>query len=571
MSRPAVGVAGLPAVYRDDPRLDALIGPGGPFEVETVVVDGVPLRDFVRAPRTVIDVFALGAAHGPLVNVVYRDERLTFAEVRRRSLSLARELRATLGVGPGDRVAIAMRNLPEFVMSLWGAALAGAVIVPLNSWWTGGELRYALDHAGASVLFADGERIGRLDDGGRPAGLRVVGVRSEGGDLPFDELAAGPPLDTDDLARPGPDDPVTLLYTSGTTGHPKGALNTNRATLTSMWNMAFATAREAIIAGRPPAAPRQGASLSSGPLFHIGGVASIIGSQLGGTKLVLLHRWDVEEALGLARDEQVTSLGGVPAVARQILEHPGVAGLGLDIRTMPMGGAPVPPDLPGKAIEVFGPGVQILNGYGLTETTSAVVTNVGVEFAAHPDSVGLPNLTTDLQVVGVDGEPLGPGGVGELRFRSPQVVAGYWNDDAATGASFRDGWFHSGDIGFVDDGGWVHVVDRMKDVVIRGGENVYCVEVEAVLHEHPAVAEVAVVGMEERALGERVCAAVVPRAGSSVDLAALRAFARTRLAAFKCPEALYLTDELPRTATGKVAKNTIRQQVAGASVLERCW
>jgi len=222
-------------------------------------------------------------------------------------------------------------------------------------------------------------------------------------------------------------------------------------------------------------------------------------------------------------------------------------------------------------VQRFGPSVQLLNGYGMTETTSAVVTNVGVEFEARPDSVGRPNLTADLRVIDPDGEELGAGEVGELCFRSPQVVKGYWNDESSTRASFDHGWFRSGDLGYVDADGYVYVVDRLKDVVIRGGENVYCAEVEAVLHEHPDVADVAVVGLEERAMGERVCAVVVPRPGAAVTLPDLRAFASTRLAAFKCPEALYLTDELPRTATEKVAKPELRARISAAADVDTRW
>ncbi len=537
-----------------------------------MAVDGVPLRDFVRAPRTIVDVFELGAAHEALVNIVFEDERLTFADVRRQARSLARELQTTFGVRSGDRVAIAMRNLPEFVVSFWGAALTGAIVVPLNSWWAPDELTYALRDAGVSVVFADDDRVERIAAHGRPEGVDVVGVRSDRGDVPFAELASGAPLDDDAIARLGRDDPVTLLYTSGTTGRPKGALGTNRATIANLWNMAFAAARESLISGRRPGPARQPATLSTAPLFHIGGVAGIVGGPLGGAKMVLMRKWDLEEGLRLARKEEITGFGGVPAIVRQILERPGVGQLGLDVRTMPMGGAPVPPDLPARAIEVFGGGVQILNGYGLTETTSAVATNLGVEFEARRDSVGRLNLTADLRVVDADGETLGVGEVGELCFRSPQVVKGYWNDEAATAASFRDGWFRSGDIGFLDSDDFLHVVDRMKDVVIRGGENVYCAEVEAVLHEHPAVAEVAIVGLEERAMGERVCAVVVLRAGAELDLAALRAFASERLARFKCPEALSVTDELPKTATNKVAKAEVRREVNDAAGdIERVW
>jgi acyl-CoA synthetase (AMP-forming)/AMP-acid ligase II len=565
------GGTGVAPVYRDDPRLQPLIGAGGPFEVETVVVDGVPLRDFVRAPRTMVDVFHLGSAHEHLVHVVYGDERLTFADVRRQARSVARELQTTLGVRRGDRVAIAMRNLPEYVVAFWSGVLVGAVIVPLNSWWAGAELTYAIRDAGATVMFSDKERLERVRGEGRPAGVALVGVRDDSADAAFDDLATGAPIDDTAIPPIGRDDPVTLLYTSGTTGRPKGALATHRAHIANIWNMAFASAREALIAGRPPAAPRQGASLAAGPLFHIGGIGSIIGGPLGGSKIVLMRRWEVEEGLRLAQEEQVTSLGGVPAVARQILEHPGVAELGLDVRVLPMGGAPVPPDLPARALEVFGDRAPILNGYGSTETTSAVVTNVGVEYAAHLDSVGRPNLTADVRVIGPDGATLATGEAGELCARSPQVVKGYWNDEVATKASFQGGWFHTGDVGFIDADGFVHVVDRIKDVVIRGGENVYCLEVESVLQEHPAVADVTVVGIDERAMGERVCAVVVLRPGSTVTLGELREFASARLARFKCPEALFIVADLPRTATGKVAKTTVRAEIAGAGGGERAW
>jgi long-chain acyl-CoA synthetase len=567
-----VGGSGLAPFYRDDHRLLPLIGPGAPFEVEDVVVDGVPLRDFVRAPRTIVDLFDMGAAHEPLVHIVHGDERLTFGDVRRQARSLAGALQSTFGVVPGDRVVIAMRNLPEFVVAFWGTALVGGIVVPLNAWWTGGELDYALRDAGASVAVMDDERLDRVLGHRRPDGVALVGARGAAGDVPFAELVSGAPIEDDHVARLDRDDPVTLLYTSGTTGRPKGALSTNRAAVANIWNMVFGAARESLATGRPPRPPRQPATLSSAPLFHIGGVAAITAAPMGGTKLVMMRKWDLAEALRLAVEEGVTNLGGVPTVARQILEHPGVERLGLDARTFSMGGAAVPPDLPARARALFGDGIQLLNGYGLTETTSAVVTNVGVEFEARPDSVGRPNLTADVRVVGPGGEPLVAGEVGELCVRSPQVVRGYWHDEESTAASFHDGWFHTGDIGFVDDDGFVHVVDRMKDVVIRGGENVYCVEVEAVLHEHPDVADVAVVGLDERTMGERVCAVVVPRAGAAISLADLRAFAAPHLAAFKCPEALFLVDTLPTTATGKVAKNVLRSRVAdGADAVERRW
>ena len=582
---PSLGVA---PVYRDDDRLAGLIGPGGPFEVADAEVGGILIRSFVRAPESIVDIFAMARAQADRVHVVLDAERVTFGEVRGQALSLAREMKRTFGVLPGDRVAIAMRNLPEFVVTFWAAVVAGAVVVPLNAWWTGPELEYAIGDAGASVVVADEERLQRLR-GARPGGpLRpgaaaggageadLVAVRTDHADpygaVPFDALAAGPPLPDAEWAQPGPDDPVTLLYTSGTTGRPKGALGSHRAAIANLMNMAFASAREAALSGRPPRPLAQPASLAAAPLFHVGGIASIIGGPMSGSKLVLMHKWDVETGLALARAEGVTSLGGVPAIARQVLYHPEVANLGLDVRTIPLGGAAVPPDLPKRARQVFGDTVQIFNGYGSTETTSAVVINIGAEYAARPDSVGRPNLTADLRVAGPDGQEVPVGQVGELCFRSPQVVNGYWNRPADTAAAFAGGWFHTGDLGYVDAEGFVYVVDRLKDMVIRGGENVYSAEVEAVLFECPGVADVAIIGLPDEAMGERVCAVLVTEGSGRPDLRTLRAFASERLAGFKCPEALFVTDELPKTATGKVAKAELRAKVAASgAALERAF
>ena len=561
--------------YDADPRLALLLGPGGPFEVADVVVDGVPVRSFLRAPATIVDCFQQAKAHADLDHLVFEGSRLTFGDVRRQALGIARRLRSDFGVMPGDRVAIAMRNVPEFVISFWGAAAAGAIVVLLNAWWTGPELRYALETAGVTVVFADSERIERLASApGGPGRPRIIGVRTAGvagvaapGEtafeaVPFEDLASGSALDEADLAGRRPDDAVAILFTSGTTGFPKGALITNRNVITSMMNMAFAGTRAAIIDGRARTAAGQAASISAAPLFHIGGLCGIVGSALSGSKMVIMAKWDTAEALALAEREHVTSFGGVPATARQVLEHPAAGRLRGQFSSFPMGGASVPPDLPLRAREVLGEDLQILNGYGGTETTSAVVTNVGDEYAARPGSVGRPNLTADLRVTGADGQPLAADEVGELCFRSPQVVKGYWNDPDATKDAFAEGWFHTGDLGYVDADGYVYVVDRLKDVVIRGGENVYCAEVEAVLFEHPGVADVTIVGLPDQAMGERVGAVVVPRPGASLALDELRAFAAPRLAAFKRPEVLHLVGELPRTPTGKTDKRLLRQRLS---------
>ena len=372
-------------LYAGDPRLQALLGPGAPFEVEDVVVGGIALKSFVRAPRTLVDIFQLAKAHADLVHLVFEEERFTFSDVRRQSLAVAQRLKSDFGVVRGDRVAIAMRNFPEFFSSFWSAAALGAIVVPLNAWWTGAELQYALDDCAATVVFADAERVERLQSVHSRAA--IIGVREAAGMAgvsSFDELASGPSLEENELAALEPDDPVTILYTSGTTGHPKGALGTNRATVANLMNMGFGSARETILSGREPGPPVQPATIGSGPLFHIGGIASIVGGAMAGSKVVLMRKRNMAEVLALAEREGVTGLGGVPAVAQEVLEFPGLEKFDLHIRTFPMGGAPVPPRLVRRAVEVLGESVQLLNGYGGTETTSAVVTNVGVEYIARP-------------------------------------------------------------------------------------------------------------------------------------------------------------------------------------------
>ena len=276
-------------LYANDPRLKALVGPGAPFEVEDIALDGVPLKSFVRAPRTIVDVFQLMKGHGDLVHLVFEDERLSFREVHDRSLAVAQRLKSDFGVGRGDRVAIAMRNFPEFFIGFWGAAVLGAIVVPLNAWWTGPELQYALEDCGASAVIADVERVERLQL--VHSGIATIGVREAAG-LPgvrsFGDLMAGPVLDESELAALEPDDPVTILYTSGTTGHPKGALGSSRATIASLMNMRFGAMREMVISGRVPASPVQPASLSSGPLFHVGGIAAIVGGAMSGSKSVIM-------------------------------------------------------------------------------------------------------------------------------------------------------------------------------------------------------------------------------------------------------------------------------------------
>ena len=560
-------------LYLDDPRLKGLVGPGAPYELEHIEVDGVALRTFKNAPRSMVDVFKTGKDHEELTHLVFEGERISFGETRARALSFARELRSGFGIRPGDRVAISMRNLPEFVYAFWGAVVSGSVVVPLNSWWVGRELSYGLQDCGAKVVVTDEQRAKRLAEVDHQG--PVITARTTSGlhgSIAIDALISGEPLVESDLAEPDPDDLATILYTSGTTGHPKGTLITHRSLIVSLMSGALCLERGAIISPRPTPTPKQPCTVIATPLFHIGGPEMMARGFMGGMKIVLMQRWDVDRAIELSEAEDITGLRGVPTMARDLLYSPRLDPSKLDIGSFSSGGAAVPSDLPRRALELFGDSIQIVSGYGATETTNSVAINVGDEWASHLDSVGRPTAVTDVQVQDDAGRPLPAGEVGELCFRTIQNSSGYLNLPEATASAFVNGWYHSGDVGYVDEDGYLYVVDRLKDMVIRGGENVYGAEVEAAIVEHPDVLEVAIIGLPEEHMGERVCAVVVQRPGTEITLDDIREFTSSRLAYFKQPEALFIAGELPRTATAKIDKLTLRTNVLDtADRIERTY
>jgi acyl-CoA synthetase (AMP-forming)/AMP-acid ligase II len=561
------------AAMRREEAVAELTRPGAPFEIVETEVGGVPVRVYAGAPPTLREVLASSRAHGARDFLVYEDERWTFAEHLEIVAGLAHWLADERGIGRGDRVAIGMRNFPEWLMAFWATQALGAVAVPLNAWWTAPELRFALEDSGAALAVLDGERHDRLADALVELRLPTIVVRHDG-DLRGPSVHWGAVLEaldrTADLpaSAAGPDDDATIIYTSGTTGRPKGAVGTHRNHVHNYLNMAFGGAVDRLLAASaapaPTAAPPVPCMLQTYPFFHIGGITTICTSTGFGVKTVLQYKWDLEEALAIVERERVTSLAAVPTILRRLLESPLLERYDVSsLSTLGSGGAPVPPDLIPRIDEQFASQVAPSNGYGLTETTSAVTGNRGRDYVARPNSVGRMLITTDVRVVDPDtGVDVAPGATGELWFRGPTVVRGYWNQPEATALAFTDGWFHSGDLGTVDDEGFVYVVDRLKDVVIRSGENVYCVEVESALFEHPAVADVAVIGVPHRELGEQVAAVVQVHVVAEVTAAELQEHVAARLARFKVPEVVvFREDALPRTATGKVLKRDLRDEL----------
>ncbi len=547
-----------------------LTAPGQMFEIGEEVIRGVPTRVWKHAPPTLRAVLELSRGHGDATYLVYEDERTTYEEQFRAAATLTRTLIDRFGVRKGDRVAIAMRNFPEWVLSFWAAAAAGAVVVPLNAWWTGAELAFSLDDSGTKVLFADAERAERLAPHLGDLGLdQVIVARADDAEAPvharFEEVLGTP---VGDAVLPDvdldPEDDATIFYTSGTTGRPKGAVGTHRNICTNLMSLFFVAMQGGLRAGSAPGGGGgQNAYLLSVPLFHATGCHSVlVANTAAGGKLVMMRRWDPERALELIERERITTFGGVPAMVWQVLDSPDFSRRDTSsVTNIGYGGAPAPPELV-RRIKAHFPTGHPSNGYGLTETSSVTTMNSGSDYERKPDSVGPPVPVVDVKVVGEDGADLPAGGTGELWVKGPNVVRGYWENPEATAATFTEGWLHTGDVAEIDDEGFVHIVDRAKDMVIRGGENVYSVEVESVLFEHPGITDAAVIGIPHPVLGEEVGAVVQLRPGADIGAEELREYVAARLAAFKVPVRVWLRDEpLPRNPAGKVLKRELREEL----------
>ncbi|MEY4510323.1 MAG: hypothetical protein RLZZ450_2445 [Pseudomonadota bacterium] len=554
-----------------------LTAPGARFEMEVVTIRGVPTRVWKNAPPTVRDVFLNACAFEARECLVYEGERATYGAFSRAVRVLAASFREH-GLAKGDRVALVMRNLPEWPVAFFAASLCGAIVTPINAWGTGPELSYALSDSGAKMAVIDGERLERLlphlpecpalervylTRGTRAGDPRIVRLDAVIGAVA--DWAALPDLQLPDVPL-APDDDATIFFTSGTTGRPKGALSSHRAVCSNTFTSACAHARSFLRRGEDPPvldpnAPQR-VSLLVVPLFHVTGCMPwLLGGMNGGGKIVLMRKWNVEQALSLIAEERVTLAGGVPTIAWQLLEHPARREHDLSsLEAVNYGGAPAAPELVRRLKAVF-PKAQPANGWGMTEVTSSFASNNAEDYLRRPDSCGLAAPTNDWKIMSPDGtRELPVGDVGELWVKGPQVITGYWNRPEATAETLVDGWLKTGDIARLDEEGFCYLVDRAKDMLIRGGENIYCVEVENALHEHPSVLDAAVVGLSHPTLGEEPAAVVQVKAGHAVTEEALRAFVAARLAAFKVPvRVLFWSDILPRNPAGKILKAELRK------------
>ena len=546
-----------------DRKIDAMVaavtGPGGPIQIGSDENGRAIVTNLPPTLPMFFDVFCM--LHGANEAVVADGERLTFADLAAHANKLAPALVGGFGIQKGDRVAIAMRNCPSWILSYMAVVKAGGIATLINGWWTSSELDHALKLTEPKLVIADAPRAARVAE---------TGFAGEIVTLPVERLAAEAlaPLHAKggadaQLPQIAPEDHATILFTSGSTGNAKGALSTHRAVTTGVYNysLSLAALKAVLISeGTPP--PENLRTLVNVPLFHVTGeIPVMLNSFVINRSMVLMKKWDAGEALRLIEAEKITYFVGVPTMSLELMQHPDHDKYDLSTLTdIAAGGAARPADHVQRLRDTFKTAEPAI-GYGLTETNAVGCGNVRSNYAAKPNSTGRGTAPiVELAILDDDGKQLPAGERGEVSIRSAANIEGYFRDPAATAAAFTaDGWFRSGDIGYLDEDDYLFIVDRKKDIIIRGGENISCVEVEAALYAHEAVSEASVFGVPSDRLGEEPVAVVHLDEGKSLTEEELCAFAATKLAAYKVPSAIWISPEpLPKLGTGKIDKVSLR-------------
>ena len=542
------------------------------FAVQEIEVRGQKLKSFAAAPPSLRDVWQLTAGFAERDYMIYEDEKWTYAQAMSETAAIANWMAAN-GIQQGDRVALALRNYPEWMLCYWALASVGITVVGMNAWWVSDEMHYALSDSTPKALICDEERLERfLPIRGDFPHMKVIGVRLK---KPMDGVTSYAELkarggDMPQTAIDGDED-ACIFYTSGTTGRPKGAQLTQRGCVLNIMNIAFMNLCQATALARangdaPPALDQMPPNiiLVTTPLFHVtANNCAVQPATLTGGTAVHMYKWDAETALKLIEKHKITAMTGVPVMAREVISHPDFKKYDTSsMVSLGGGGAPLQPDLVGKIGEALQNG-KAGTGYGMTEVCGIITSISNDYFVDKPESAGRIVPTLDAKCVDENGQEVAQGELGELWVKGGNVIKGYLNREEATAESITDGWLHTGDIARFDEQGFLYIVDRAKDMVLRGGENIYCAEVENALFKHAAVAECAVFGVEDDRLGEEVGAAVVLAQGTEVSASELRDHCAPLLAKFKIPRYIWLRrDLLPRNASGKFLKRELRDTLA---------
>ena len=555
--------------------IGAMMAPGAKYEVGAETINGIDYRIFPNIPKNMLGLYQEGLEFSDQTFVVYENDRWTYRECYLRAAKIAQCLAEDFGISKGDRVALTSRNYPEWITTYMAVTMMGAVVVPMNSWWLGSELEFGLEDSGAKILFGDKQRIESVANKLSQLNIKAIAIRCP-------ELVSESIPDINDLmtgweeAQPptvdvAPEDWATMLYTSGSTGNPKGVVSTHRNILSQVYSVSFGVKALAILAGADlssDAKKEQSSMLLPLPLFHVTGCnVQFLPSFLVGRKLVMMYKWDAGKALELIEKEKINAMTGVPTMGQDLIEHPDFDKRDISsLKDISSGGAAKPPEQVRKMAEKA-PSLRAGVGYGLTEVSGAVASMGGADYLKYPSACGkaIPPLT-DIKVFLENGEEAALEEWGEVCIKGPMVMKGYWNRPEATAEALtEDGWFKTGDIGYLNAEGFLFLVDRAKDLVIRGGENIGCAEVEGAIALHEAVMEVAVYGLPDQRLGEIVGATVMLKANAALTEQELKAFLQDKISAFKVPEYIVFQYEaLPRGATEKIYKLGIREAATKA-------
>ncbi len=546
--------------------------PAGPLGVKTITINGIEQTVFANVPQNLREIYRLGLSAADKDFLVYENERYTFAQTLSIAEDIAQALLNQYGVQKGDRIAVCSRNNPEWCMAYMAATMIGGIVVPMNSWWQSSELVYGLQDSGAKILFADQERINQLIPVRKSIAVSIIAIKPDANTTDFPEFHAlaetasqGPRQNLDDITL-APEDDASIMYTSGSTGTPKGVLSTHRNIVNALYSWVFGkeatdTLRPELVEENPEFDP---GILSNVPLFHVtGSHAQFLVSFVYLRKFVMMYKWNAEKALELIETERLSVLHGVPTMTWEVMHSPMFDKTDLrSLRTVQSGGASRPPGHLSMMQKKFDAIVQPGLGYGLTETNAIGATITGAFYLAKPESTGRPTQpVTQIRIEDPDGNVLNNGQTGEICIKGATVMKAYWQRPKETAEVIRDGWFHTGDIGLLDEHGFLVIKDRAKDIVIRGGENVACAEVEYALSEHPDVFEAAVFGLPDERLGEIVGATVMVKPGARLSEADLQGFLREHIAHYKVPSHIWFeTEQLERIASGKIAKKILREQ-----------
>ena len=538
-----------------------------PWELQEVEVKGATQKWFVNGPQSLRQLYEDNLSDEPFY--AYEDECYTFQEVYRMAASLAQQLQSRYGVKHGDRVAIAMRNYPEWPIALEAITSIGAIAVAINAWWQPEEIDYAFKLTGVTVVIADQERIERISHIAPESTPHIIAVRAAPSDstTPIDTLTSS----NDPMPSVGihPDDDAVILFTSGSTGHPKGSVSTHRNILAALlsWEVDFVTHfimengefdQEKI----GSAAKSQSTALLAMPLFHVNGLHAVLLSAFRTQrKIVSMYKWDAATAADIIDNEGISTFVGSPAMTGDLVEYAKRSHRNLESLRSTGGGGSARATSQVKDIGQSLKNAAPFTGWGMTETNSIGTGIYGADYLKNPNSSGMCSAVLEVSTIDEQGNFLPPGDRGELVVRGTSVIHGYWNQPQANKESFVGEWFRTGDVAYINDG-HLYVVDRIKQLIIRGGENIGCGEVEDALLDHPDVIEASVYGVPDERLGETVAATLYISADAKN--VAISDYLQSKLAKFKVPEYLKLcTEQLPRIASGKIDKRRLRQEHIG--------